>query len=279
MPRQLLVPSISGADPTMNSPFRSAARTLETRFRKAICAPRRWLRQRVTPCKLISLGAAGYGEWTLHPDDHLENSKVVLCGAGEDISFDLALQTRFGCQVILVDPTPRAVEHFAKIQAAYESGTSIGINNSTSRLYDLKGVDFSKIRFVPLAVWCERTTVKFWAPFNSNHVSHSITNYQHTSNHIRVDADTLDGIMQRTNINRSDVALIKLDIEGAEYSVIDWMCNHHFLPRQILVEFDEMNFPNLHTRKKVKQTVARLLHCGYKLVHFDGLANCAFVRS
>jgi FkbM family methyltransferase len=264
----------------MKLPLRSATRTIATRLRKAIFfASRHWLSRRVSPRTLTSLGAPGYGQWTLCADDRLKNSKVLLCGAGEDVSFDLALQRQFGCEVILVDPTPRAIEHFAKIHAAHKSGTRIGINNSTSRFYDLEGVDFSKIHFVPLAVWRERAKVNFWVPFNSDHVSHSITNYQGTSQHIEVDADTLDGIMQRTNTDRSDVALVKLDIEGAEYSVIDWMCNNRFLPPQILVEFDEMNFPNFHTRKRIELTVSRLLQCGYKLVYFGGLANCAFVRA
>ena len=36
--------------------------------------------------------------------------------AGEDASFDVEFTTRFKARIIIVDPTPRAIDHFEAIQ-------------------------------------------------------------------------------------------------------------------------------------------------------------------
>jgi FkbM family methyltransferase len=255
-----------------------AFRAIETRLRKATLSPVAWLSQQVLAQSVMKLGS-GYGGWSFFVDPSLENGEVILCGAGEDISFDLALQKQFHCQVVIVDPTPRAVKHFENVLGAYRAGGRYGINNSSSQFYDFAGVDFSKIHFVPVAVWHEQSKMKFWVPFDNSHVSHSIVNYQRTSRYIEVNTDTLNNILRKFGMPPDQVSLLKLDIEGAEYSVIDWMCRSRFLPQQVLIEFDEMNFPNIRTRQKVKSAVRQLLQAGYRLIFFDGTANCCFLKN
>jgi hypothetical protein len=48
---------------------------------------------------------------------------ICYCaGAGEDISFACALVERFRCQVRVIDPTPRAIQHFTNLEKAVMSG-------------------------------------------------------------------------------------------------------------------------------------------------------------
>ena len=56
-------------------------------------------------------------------------------------------------------------------------------------------------------------------------------------------------------INSSDVMLLKLDIEGAEIEVIDSLFKSKFRPRQILVEFDELNSPTKARILRVKKAI------------------------
>src|SRR5216683_7977874 len=149
----------------MTSRFRNTLKRIEARLRRTAFSPVRWISRQVSPQSLTRLGTA-YGGWTFHPDPSLENGKVLLCGAGEDISFDLAIQKQFHCEVAIIDPTPRAVRHFESVEAAHAAGVKHSINNSLSEMYDFACVDFRKIRFVPVAVWRERSEVRFWEHYD-----------------------------------------------------------------------------------------------------------------
>ena len=77
-----------------------------------------------------------YGGWCvpntgLGPDD-----VVVSAGAGEDISFDLEIVKRFGCKVLVLDPTPRAIHHFQETKKAISNGARAAINGSPTEFYD-----------------------------------------------------------------------------------------------------------------------------------------------
>lgn len=87
------------------------------RLAKRFLSPRRWIRSRVqlSNPRLVRLGTE-YGGWTVLADGDLFGHYAILCGAGEDISFDIALSERFGCEVIIVDPTPRAVSYFERMK-------------------------------------------------------------------------------------------------------------------------------------------------------------------
>ncbi|MDP7237055.1 MAG: hypothetical protein QGI34_10030, partial [Candidatus Latescibacteria bacterium] len=55
-----------------------------------------------------------YGGW-ITPIDLIKKQDICYCvGVGEDISFDLGIIQRFGCQVYAFDPMPRAKHYVQK---------------------------------------------------------------------------------------------------------------------------------------------------------------------
>src|ERR1700722_4586260 len=60
-----------------------------------------------------------YGGWTFEPSSDLQHSTIGSCGWGEDASFDVEFAAAFHARVIIVDPTPRAIAHFAEMQARF----------------------------------------------------------------------------------------------------------------------------------------------------------------
>ena len=63
-----------------------------------------------------------YGGWLIPKKISLnENSIVYSGGAGEDISFDLKLQDKYNCNILLIDPTQKAVKHYDEVKKYYEN--------------------------------------------------------------------------------------------------------------------------------------------------------------
>ena len=91
------------------------------------------------------------------------------------------------------------------------------------------------------AIWIKEEKVKFYKPPNINHVSFSIVDYQNnfaqTGEYIYVDAVRYISLINSYNIKPE---ILKLDIEGAEYEVINDVLNYS-LPNQVLLEYDELS--------------------------------------
>lgn len=133
----------------------------------------------------------GYGV----PVDALGPDSVCFCiGVGEDVSFDLALIARFGCQVEAFDPVPRSAE-FAKSVAE------------------------PNWHFHPYAVWSEDKMLTFHAPEDPEHVSHSTTNLKGTEPAFEAQGRALESLMGEFGNDRLD--LLKVSAEGAEYEIVD----------------------------------------------------------
>jgi hypothetical protein len=85
--------------------------------------------------KLLRLGT-DYGGWIIPADSGLSTKSICYsAGAGEDISFDCALVERFHCQVRIIDPTPRAIQHFKALGRAVNSGKKFAVNSSQDDYY------------------------------------------------------------------------------------------------------------------------------------------------
>lgn len=212
------------------------------------------------------LGTA-YGGWII-PAGHLgPDSVVCLAGAGTDISFDVAVAARYGCQVHILDPTPRAAEHFQQVVSELRAGRRPRLATSEDGHYPAAPPEVAELlSFEPVGLWDETTLMRFYEPANPEHVSHSVVNLQRTVRFLEVSVVRLGDWMRDHGIDQID--LLKLDIEGAEYSVIDSLLDDRLPVRVLCVEFDESLAHHLdrHYARRIEATLRRLLAAGYEIV-------------
>jgi FkbM family methyltransferase len=184
---------------------------------------------------LQRLGSASAG-WVI-PTHALNSSWVCYtAGVGEDASFDLAL-AELGCEVVAIDPTPRAIEFLSPSLERYE-----------------------RLSLAPVALWTENATLEFFPPSDPANVSYSLINRQHAGDPLRVLAKTLAQIAREHGHRRID--LLKLDIEGAEYAVLDETDLRGLGVRILCVEY--------HNHQGLKEMLAaarRVEAKGYLVAH------------
>ncbi len=168
------------------------------------------LRQRVeVNVPSVFLGTS-YGGYAVLPQELSRDSVVYSFGLGEDISFDLALIERVGCTVHAFDPTPRSLAWLGAQALPPE------LEVHAYGLADVDGV------------------VSFAPPADPAHVSHSVLARDGVS---RVELPVRRLATIRRELGHDRIDLLKMDIEGAEYGVIEDMLTAGLLPRQLLLEF------------------------------------------
>ena len=215
----------------------------------ALRRARRWIVGRVQQLPDLGLQKIGtaYGGWIV-PTRLLGPSSRCYCGGvGEDVSFDLGLIERFGCDVFAFDPTPRAIayaEPIAKREARF--------------------------RFLPVGLWSSDTVLKFYQPKDPTHVSHSVVNLQRTNDWFEARTRTIASLM--AELGHPSIDLLKLDIEGAEHAVLASTLDAGILPVILCFEVDQPVGP-----LRFWSTMRRVLGHGYDLVAVDGW-NFTFVR-
>ena len=133
-------------------------------------------------------------------------------GLGEDISFELELIRRFGCTVDAFDPTPKSIEY---VSAVAKTNT--------------------QLHFHPYGLWGSDSGQRFYTPRDPSHVSHSIENLQGTSDFILVECRSVPSLL--TELGHDTVDLLKLDVEGAEYAVLNSLLEAAIRPSVLCVDF------------------------------------------
>lgn len=177
------------------------------------------------------------------PKEALVPGAVAYCGgAGEDISFEEALTAR-GLKVRAFDPTPRAI--------AFVEGRRVA----------------GDFRLVPVGWWDKKAELRFYAPRDPTHVSHSVLNLQSTSDYFDAPVDTVPALAQALCDDRIDI--LKVDIEGAEHRVLGSVMRSALRPAVLCVEFDR--------RRGVPTTLGRLYRAGYTVAKVEQW-NLTFVR-
>ncbi len=212
----------------------------------------------------IKLGTS-YGGWTI--PSFLGRESVCYCvGAGEDISFDLALVESFGCSVYIMDPTPRSLQHFQYVKSMIRTGKPAYSQSGKSERYTITSSNIDKLQFLPIGLWTEDVKMRFFEPQNPSHVSHSIVNLQQTTNFFEADCKKLSTIMAR--LGHQYIDLLKMDIEGAEYTVIENILKEKISVKCLCAEFHSL--PEESKNQSLEKIIALLQCHGFEIFHRHG---------
>ncbi len=233
----------------------------------------------VSPIKsVVHIGSKNHGYFL--PENFLNKSSICYCvGAGEDISFDTELVVTYECNVIILDPAPEGIQHFNLLNEKINNDEPLSIGHEKSLFnYRIDKEQLSKIKYIEEGVWDTKTLIKFYEPTIENYASHSIKLFQESGKFIEVPVDRLSSIMK--SLGHQTIDLLKLEIEGAEYTVIETIVEDHLDIKAILVEYDEVfhskGFPYLF---RIKKSTDLLLKNGYKLVNSTDHFKRLFIKS
>jgi len=182
------------------------------------------------------------GGWWFAPGELDGGSIVYSLGVGDDIEFDLFLVDRFASIVHAFDPTPSSVDMLAERKLP------------------------PNFVFHPWAVTAADGSLKFYPRLKKDGSKSSVM-YTMVAEDATVDdvievpAFSLSSIMRE--LNHQAIDLLKVDIEGAEYDVLNGMLDSEVRPKQLLVEFHH-RFPGIGLAKTA-DLVDRLREHGYKI--------------
>ena len=202
----------------------------------------------------LEFHGSDYGGWPIVSESLSHDSVVVDIGLGEDISFSESLIRKYKCHVYGFDPTPKSIDYVRK------------------RLTP----SFSLFEFGVAATGGEAT---FYLPNKVEHVSGSLfSTAQVGQRKITVPLISMDDVPKMIGTRKID--LLKLDIEGAEFDLLDAPAFSEVVcqTNQICIEFHH-RWPEFGKAKTVN-ALARLRELGF-VVGWVSVSNeeVLFVRN
>lgn len=185
---------------------------------------------------LQQIGDPGYGGYLLPADALSASSVCYLAGTGTDISFDLLLIARFGCEVHAFDPVPAAADYVRRA-AAHEP----------------------RLHFGPVALWRTDELLTFHAPRAEGFVSHSAVDMHGTPIAFRAQGRSVASLMRERGHTQLD--LLKISAEGSEHAIIEGTLTDGLRPGVLCVEFAQPAPVG-----DAEETMRRVQAAGYDLV-------------
>jgi len=167
-----------------------------------------------------------------------KNSVIYSAGVGRDISFEKALVSRFNVDIELFDPSPTAIQ-------------TMGMEENK----------IAKIHFFPIGFAGQSGAVKFAPPENEHEGSFRAPKKYDAS--VEFQCNDMSSLMNERGHSKID--LLKMDIEGFEYEVIEDILQKSLDIRQICLEFH--HFMRGISRRKTLKAIAGLKAAGFVLIY------------
>lgn len=195
-----------------------------------------------------------YGGFYLNPELLGKEAIVYSFGIGEDITFDLEVIRRHQANVYGFDPTPKSIN------------------------WVTKNVNDAKFIFLKYGISNESGFVNFFLPRIQDHVSGSLFAQQNvdTQNMVKVEVKRLSDIAKQLGHKYLDV--LKMDIEGAEYDVIEDILSSGIDINQIAIEFHDRFVEK--GRQKTIAAINSLRKNGYEIFAVsDSYEEVSFIKT
>lgn len=188
--------------------------------------------------KHVWLGSR-YGAWPIAVDHVSQNPVVFSFGVGRDISFDEVMIRRFGATIYAFDPTPHCLEWIRNQELP------------------------KSFHFYPIGVAAFNGEAAFLMPTRQEYVSFSRAPSADIPGVKKFRTMSLDSLVKY--VNNVEPVIIKMDIEGFEYEVLDYLVDVSDLrPTQLLVEFHH-DVIRCCRRPDTLRVVSKLRSVGYKI--------------
>jgi FkbM family methyltransferase len=196
-----------------------------------------------------------YGGWPVLKNHLNENSICYCAGAGPDIGYDISLFTKFKSKVYVIDPTPGC----AKPKDPEMYFLPIGISGEEGKFKFTKQSSGFSWSFV------KDSGIKGSGDLNAEFISKKLSTLMKENNHDKLD-------------------LLKMDIEGSEYGVIDDIIENKLDIDMINVEFHGIHLEKwARTSTKIKDLrwdyIPKLVEYGYQMVYKWGDRDYSFIKN
>ena len=203
-------------------------------------------------CKYLWYGNR-YGGFYICPEFLDKNAVVYSFGIGEDISFDRAVINNHDCHVFGFDPTPKSIGWINRQKVP------------------------GKFHFYGFGISDKSGFADFYLPKNPEYVSGSIIKQKNVDlmKKVSVEMKSIKDIMNELGHQHIDV--LKMDIEGSEYAVIENILDAKISMTQILIEFHSRFIED--GEHKTAQIIAKLKSNGYEIFGIsDSFEEISFIN-
>lgn len=182
---------------------------------------------------------SSYGGFYVNPSLLNNDTIVYSFGIGKDMTFDNAIIKNHRCKVYGFDPTPKSVEYIQ--------------SRENSALFEFRNYGISTVSSIE----------KFYLPKNEKSVSGCLIMNEFLDENKSVDVKmkTLKDIAEE--LGHQQIDLLKMDIEGSEYEVIESILESDIKIVQLLVEFHDRFFDI--EKPQSKDTVELLRKNGFEI--------------
>lgn len=205
------------------------------RIRKILWGKDLWIRRQVKR-KEFKAGNP-FASWTVCPDKISKGSIILSFGAGSDISWELEMVRKFDAEIFLFDPTPSSIK--------WIQSQNLPAN----------------IHFYPLGLSGKDGTIHFNLPEKAGYGSASEVGLSESRSGFDAEVKSFGSIVEMLAVKQVDI--LKMDVEGSEYPVIEGMEHWKIKPGQVLIEFHH-RFPEVGV-SKTRQAVAQMNAAGYRV--------------